>query len=127
MGFEKEMTLCLQSIKSKNPSLFIPDQEEDSFITSYKMKVNLVSATLGKKINNLSNKLMKNEIRVGFEVDNNEAENKDEENLIDLQRTIPKTIQQFYMMVPNHKFKLLYLLSFLNIHQDSKIIVFMST
>lgn len=50
------------------PKLFVPDQDEDSFITVDKVKVNLVSATLGKKVNNLSSKLIKNEIRVGFDV-----------------------------------------------------------
>lgn len=127
MGFEKEMTQCLQGLKRKSPRLFESNQDEDCFYTSNNMKVNLVSATLGKKVNNLSEKLMRNEVRVGFETENTENENNDEENLIDLDKTIPKTIEQHYMFVPNHKFKLLYLLIFLNMHQNSKIIVFMST
>ena len=127
MGFEKEMTQCLQGLKRKSSRLFENNQDEDCFYTSNNIKVNLVSATLGKKVNNLSEKLMRNEVRVGFEAENAENENNDEENLIDLDKTIPKTIEQHYMFVPNHKFKLLYLLIFLNMHQNSKIIVFMST
>ena len=127
MGFEKEMTQCLQGLKKNNPRLFESDQDEDSFYTSNNIKINLVSATLGKKVNNLSQKLMRSEVRVGFDAENTEIDNNDEENLIDLDKTIPKTIEQHYMYVPNHKFKLLYLLIFLNMHQDSKIIVFMST
>lgn len=110
MGFEKEMTECLQGLKYRNSSLFIPGQAEDQFLTNHDVKVNLVSATLGAKINNLSQKLMKNETRVGFDLPNEEDENKDEENLIDLKQTIPNTIEQYYMKVPNHKFKMLYLL-----------------
>lgn len=127
MGFEKDMTQCLQGLKKKSPNLFIKDQDADSFITTPRVKVNLVSATLGKKVNNLSTKLMKDETRVGFETTENENTKNDEENLMDLKNTIPNSIEQFYMNVPNHKFKMLYLLAFLNLHQDSKIIVFMST
>lgn len=143
MGFEREMTECLQSIKHKCPQIFIKDQPEDSYIVSKSCKVNLVSATLGDKINTLSTKLMRNEIRVGFE--NNEEKkirNEEEgttedrvvsklhinsENIIDLSNTIPDSINQFYMKVANHKFKWLYLLAFLAFHQDQKIIVFLST
>lgn len=127
MGFEREMTQCLQGLKLKASNLFVQNQEPNNFLTNHKVKVNLVSATLGKKVNNLSNKLMKNEIRVGFDTKNDEKPSNDEENIIDLRSSIPSSIQQHYMKVPNHKFKLLYLLSFLNLHQNSKLIVFMST
>lgn len=104
----------------------MPRQEEDQFLTTDKVKVNLVSATLGAKVTNLSNKLMKDSVRVGFDLPT-ETTDKDEENLIDLKQTIPNTIEQFYMKVPNHKFKMLYLLCFLSMHQNEKVIVFMST
>jgi ATP-dependent RNA helicase DDX31/DBP7 len=109
MGFEKEMTECLMQLKYKNRRMFLPTCKDDEFLTTDRVKITLVSATLGSKINKLSQKLMVNETRVGFDFTNQESE-KDEENLIDLKMTIPATIKQFYMKVPNHKFKLLYLL-----------------
>jgi ATP-dependent RNA helicase DDX31/DBP7 len=114
LGFEKEMTECLQGIKYKCPGIFDHSQPEDSFIVNPNCKVNLVSATLGNKISSLSARLMKNEIRVGFEVSKEQEEQK-------------VSINQAYMKVANHKFKWLYLLAFLAYHQDQKIIVFLST
>jgi len=127
MGFEREMTECLKAMKQKASHLFIKDQDDNSFITTQHVKVNLVSATLGKKVNKLSMKLIQREVRVGFDNADEDKIKNDQENLIDLNKTIPASIKQTFMRVPNHKFKMLYLLAFLNLHQESKIIVFMST
>lgn len=126
MGFEKEMIMCLRGIKKLAPWIFAKGKES-SLLTTKGMKVNLVSATLGKKVNSLSTQLMENEVRVGFETKEDEKKSLDEENIIDLRNTIPESIQQHYLSVPNPKFKWLYLLAFLNYHQDSKLIVFLST
>jgi len=120
------MTECLEGIKKKAHHIFVSG-DTSNFLTNNKCKVNLVSATLGKKINNLSEKLMVQEVRVGFETKEDEKESLDEENIIDLRNTIPDSIQQHYLQVATQKFKWLYLLAFLNYHQDSKIIVFLST
>ena len=60
---------------------------------------------------------MKDEVRVGFDIESKE---------LDLSTVVPKSIWQGYMMVPL-QFKILFLLAFLYKERSKKIIVFLST
>lgn len=88
LGFEREMTECLNFIKSKNRSLYI---HQANFQTKDHVKTVLVSATLSQKIENLASQLMTNEKRVGFDVD---------EHHLDLSKIIPQSISQHYVRTP---------------------------
>lgn len=64
LGFEREMSECLNYIKGKNRSLYV---HQANFETKDYVKTVLVSATLTHRIENLASQLMKNEQRVGFD------------------------------------------------------------
>ena len=55
MGFEKEMTECLQLIKRRCPEKFT---EEPDLFHSASIKINFVSATISPKVAALGSKLM---------------------------------------------------------------------
>jgi ATP-dependent RNA helicase DDX31/DBP7 len=119
MGFEKEMTQCMEQIKKRCPEKFTP--EADLF-HSESLRVNFVSATLTKKVELLGAKLMKSYKTVGFE---NDTKNDTQVSGEEMALAIPNQVQQFYMQVPI-QYRLIYLLMFLYAHQSEKIIVFAS-
>jgi superfamily II DNA/RNA helicase len=104
MGFEKEMTQCMEALKKRCPEKFT--QEKDLFHSDV-LRVSFVSATLSKKVELLGAKMMKNYKTVGFDLD----ENVDQDMAI----SIPSQVQQFYMEVPT-QYRLVYLLMFLYSH-----------
>ena len=64
MGFEKEMTQCLDLIKKRCISKY--SDEKGKNYHSDQIKVNFVSATLSEKVETLGSKLMKEHVKVGF-------------------------------------------------------------
>ena len=65
MGFEKEMTSCLDLIKKKSAANFL-ETEEDQKYWSDTIKINLVSATIEDRVEQLGSRLMKSYEKVGF-------------------------------------------------------------
>ena len=63
MGFEKEMTACLEEIKKRVPQKFTT---EPGLFHSETIRMQLVSATLNPKVESLGNSLMKDYHKVGF-------------------------------------------------------------
>jgi len=61
------------------------------------MKVNFVSATLSKRVEELGSKIMEKYVTVGFG-ENSAAPNYDDEK--EIISSIPKQTQQYYMEVP---------------------------
>lgn len=69
LGFEKEMNKSLRLIKKKCPLGFKDkhaQNEEDERFQSNTIKMNFVSATMNKKVEDLGNKLMLTYAKVGF-------------------------------------------------------------
>ena len=70
MGFEREMTQCLEHLKKRCPEKFTA--EKDLFHSEV-LRVNFVSATLSQKVELLGAKLMKEYKTVGFDSLNTEG------------------------------------------------------
>ena len=66
MGFEREMTQCMEHLKLRVPYKFTT--EKDLFHSDV-LRINFVSATLSQKVELLGAKLMKEYKTVGFESD----------------------------------------------------------
>jgi len=64
MGFEREMTQCMEQLKKRCPEKFT---EEKDLFHSDVLRVNFVSATLSQKVEMLGAKMMKEHKTVGFE------------------------------------------------------------
>lgn len=123
MGFEKDVSECLSLIKSKmripQVSEHYSSLKEDLCFTN--VIINLISATLSKKVQNLSLTLTKDYKTVGFDETNEKDEKGEEdEDSNELMLTIPKAIKQLYSVIPD-QFRLLYLLAFLFIKRDTKV------
>jgi hypothetical protein len=85
MGFEKEMTSCLDAIKQRCPEKFTATEGK---YWSDSLRINFVSATLGQRVERLGAKLMEKYETVGFDLENGEAS--DDENC---SISIPKQVQ----------------------------------
>ena len=108
LGFEREMSECLEIIKERCPKQFEESSGQDNFRST--LRVNFVSATMSKRVEALGKKLMSSYETVGFS--NNKEENEAGEDLDDdekLAESIPKQVLQFYMQVPT-QYRLVYLL-----------------
>jgi ATP-dependent RNA helicase DDX31/DBP7 len=95
MGFEKEMTDCMNEIKKRCPEKFTGQDFQSDVV-----RVNFISATLSRKVEALGAKLMKDYLTVGFDSKaqaDQQQENADQEQL---SLSIPNQVQQFYMQVP---------------------------
>lgn len=64
MGFEREMTQCLEYLKKRCPEKFTAEKD---LYHSEILRLVFISATLSEKVESLGAKLMKNYITVGFE------------------------------------------------------------
>lgn len=64
MGFEREMTQCMEQLKKRCPEKFT--SEKDLFHSDF-LRVNFVSATLSKRVELLGAKMMKDYKTVGFD------------------------------------------------------------
>lgn len=64
MGFEREMTQCMEQLKKRCPEKFT--SEKDLFHSDV-LRVNFVSATLSKRVELLGAKMMKDYKTVGFD------------------------------------------------------------
>jgi superfamily II DNA/RNA helicase len=106
MGFEKEMTSCLEEIKKRCPEKFTAEKD---LYHSESLRINFVSATLSRRVELLGAKMMKDYKTVGFDA---QTESPDQDMAI----SIPNQVQQFYMQVPI-QYRLLYLMMFLYSHQ----------
>lgn len=70
MGFEREMTACLDEIKKRCVGTNKFTKEEGKFFSD-EIRVQFVSATLNRKVESLGAKLMQNYEVVGFNNDTN--------------------------------------------------------
>ena len=71
MGFEKEMTSCLEAIKQRCPEKFTPAEGK---YWSNDLRINFVSATLGTRVERLGAKLMMNYETIGFELEDEDSQ-----------------------------------------------------
>ena len=83
MGFEQEMSACLDLIKKKSPAIFTSDEYHS------KMRVHFISATMTEQVEGFGSKLMTEYDRVGFNTEN-----------VQLATSMPKQVVQYYMEVP---------------------------
>ena len=84
MGFEQEMSACLDLIKKKSPATFTSDEYHSN------MRVHFISATMTEQVEGFGSKLMTEYDRIGFNTENAQ-----------LQATsMPKQVVQYYMEVP---------------------------
>ena len=63
------MNQCLNLIKKKCPDKFLKSSDSDAGEQKYwsnEIKINFVSATMNRKVEELGNKLMENHVKVGF-------------------------------------------------------------